>query len=205
MTKKHPKPLVLTGALHAIQWIWGPQNHPPKSLLWMRQLKKCARQGTRPPQPRPRRRVLPQTQVPPRPGKVGQKRWWSFCAFIIGVRRVIKVTKIQILMTSPSTLTSFSFCCLQLLSKILMTKSDSSHYLFFQQWLRWDIALMTKFAFNNQFPDVCSGSDSSSDSDSSQHSKKSAKSQVESENWYINSSQVPSSASVWCCLKCLWR
>ena len=42
MTKKHPKPLVLTGALHAIQWIWGPQNHPPKSLLWMRQLKKCA-------------------------------------------------------------------------------------------------------------------------------------------------------------------
>ena len=42
MTKKHPKPLVLTGALHAIQWIWGPPNYPPKSLLWIRQLKKCA-------------------------------------------------------------------------------------------------------------------------------------------------------------------
>ena len=42
MTKKYPKPLVVTGALHAIQWIWGPQNHPPKSVLWMRQLKKCA-------------------------------------------------------------------------------------------------------------------------------------------------------------------
>ena len=32
----------MTGALHVIQWIWGPQNHPSKSLLWMRQLKKCA-------------------------------------------------------------------------------------------------------------------------------------------------------------------
>ena len=42
MTKKHPKPLVLTGALHAIQWIWGPPNYLPKSLLWIRQLKKCA-------------------------------------------------------------------------------------------------------------------------------------------------------------------
>ena len=41
--KKHPKHLVVTGALHVIQWIWGPQNHPSKSLLWMRQLKKCAR------------------------------------------------------------------------------------------------------------------------------------------------------------------
>ena len=40
--KKHPKHLVVTGALHVIQWIWGPQNHPSKSLLWMRQLKKCA-------------------------------------------------------------------------------------------------------------------------------------------------------------------
>ena len=41
--KKHPKHLVVTGALHVIQWIWGPQNHPSKSILWMRQLKKCAR------------------------------------------------------------------------------------------------------------------------------------------------------------------
>ena len=32
----------MTGALHAIRWIWGPQNHPPKLLLWMGQLKKCA-------------------------------------------------------------------------------------------------------------------------------------------------------------------
>ena len=40
--KKHPKHLVVTGALHVIQWIWGPQNHPSKSLLWVRQLKKCA-------------------------------------------------------------------------------------------------------------------------------------------------------------------
>ena len=74
---------------------------------------------------------------------------------------------------------SFYFNLSQLLNKMLMTR----HYLFFQQWVRWDIALTTKFAFTNQFSDVCSGSDSSSDSDSSQHSKKSAKSQVESENW----------------------
>ena len=53
MTKKHPKPLVLTGALHAIQWIWGPPNYPPKSSFWLRQLKRgerhivqlCARSG----------------------------------------------------------------------------------------------------------------------------------------------------------------
>ena len=74
---------------------------------------------------------------------------------------------------------SFYFNLSRLLNKMLMTR----HFLFFQQWVRWDIALTTKFVFNNQFPDVCSGSDSSSDSDSSQHSKKSAKSQVESENW----------------------
>ena len=48
MTKKHPKPLVVTGALHAIQWIWGPPNYPPKSLLWIKQLKKCARWVTHP-------------------------------------------------------------------------------------------------------------------------------------------------------------
>ena len=47
MTKKHPKPLVVTGALHAIQWIWGPPNYPPKSLIWLRQLKRGAREARR--------------------------------------------------------------------------------------------------------------------------------------------------------------
>ena len=38
--KKHPKPLVVTGALHGNQWIWGPPSFPPKSSFWIRQSKK---------------------------------------------------------------------------------------------------------------------------------------------------------------------
>ena len=40
--KKHPKPLVVTGALHGNQWIWGPPSFPPKSSFWIRQSKKGA-------------------------------------------------------------------------------------------------------------------------------------------------------------------
>ena len=46
LTKKHPQPLVVTGAAHAINWhkrVVSFSTFPPKSPFWVRQLKKGAR------------------------------------------------------------------------------------------------------------------------------------------------------------------
>ena len=46
LTKKHPQPLVVTGAAHATNWhkqVVSLSTFPPKSPFWVRQLKKGAR------------------------------------------------------------------------------------------------------------------------------------------------------------------